>query len=72
MIATCVKRHLHGDFDRNDHYTKPYTKKIDALEMLMGYKPPNTSVKNLICHLVTDAVFIKSRPKIYIKNEKEC
>nr|ABM55241.1 retrotransposon protein [Beta vulgaris] len=40
MIATAVKRQLGGDFDGNDHYTKPYTKRIDALEMPMGYQPP--------------------------------
>lgn len=40
MIATAVKRQLGGDFDGKDHYTKPYTKRIDALEMPMGYQPP--------------------------------
>jgi len=39
LVADAVKFQL-GEGFRTRHYSKPYVKRIAALEMLLGYQPP--------------------------------
>jgi len=41
LIANAVKEHLGEGLRRTWLYTKPHTKRIDALCMPNGYQPPN-------------------------------
>jgi len=40
LIANAVKAQLGGESHKTHLYTKPYTKRIDALCMPHGYQPP--------------------------------
>jgi len=40
MIANRVKAQVGEGSRKTHHYSKPYTKRIDALHMLHGYLPP--------------------------------
>jgi len=40
LIANAIKAQLRGGSYKTHLYTKPYTKRIDALCMLHGYQPP--------------------------------
>jgi len=40
LIANVVKAKLGGGSRRTHLYTKPYTKRVDALRMPPGYQPP--------------------------------
>ncbi|KAM2511800.1 hypothetical protein TB1_035255 [Malus domestica] len=40
MIANIVKAQYEGSSNTSGLYSKPYSKKIDALKMPMGYQPP--------------------------------
>ena len=40
LIADAVKTHLQGGSHRTHRYSKPYTKRIDALRMPQGFQPP--------------------------------
>ena len=40
LIANAVKTQLGGGSHKTHLYTKPYTKRIDALRMPHGYQPP--------------------------------
>ena len=40
LIANAVKAQLGGGSHKTHLYTKPYTKKIDAVCMPHGYQPP--------------------------------
>ncbi|KAM0989301.1 hypothetical protein ACFX11_013274 [Malus domestica] len=40
MIASTVKAQYEGSSNTSRLYSKPYSKKIDALKMLSGYQPP--------------------------------
>ena len=40
LIADVVKTHLQGGSHRTHRYSKPYTKRIDALRMPQGFQPP--------------------------------
>ena len=40
LIANVVKAQLGGGARKTHLYTKPYTKRLDALYMPRGYQPP--------------------------------
>ena len=40
LIADAVKTHLQGGSHKTHRYSKPYTKRIDALRMPQGFQPP--------------------------------
>ncbi|KAM1314218.1 hypothetical protein ACFX2F_018132 [Malus domestica] len=40
MIASTIKTQYEGSSHTSSFYSKPYSKKIDALKMPMGYQPP--------------------------------
>jgi len=40
LIANAIKAHLKGGSHRIHHYSKPYTKRIDAMHMFHGFQPP--------------------------------
>ena len=40
LIANAVKARLGEESCKTHSYTKPYTKRIDALRMPRGYEPP--------------------------------
>ncbi|KAL0439394.1 UNVERIFIED_CONTAM: hypothetical protein Slati_2422400, partial [Sesamum latifolium] len=40
MITNTVKIHYGGTTQSSPTYSKPYTKRIDSLRMLIGYQPP--------------------------------
>ncbi|KAL9241927.1 hypothetical protein vseg_015979 [Gypsophila vaccaria] len=40
MISNTLRTHFGEVLQGSHHYVKPYTKKVDGLEMPPGYKPP--------------------------------